>query len=179
MHKEFIIAGFGGQGILFTGKLLAYTGMKHDYTVSWLPSYGPEMRGGTANCSVIVSSDMIGSPLVTEATDAIIMNGPSFDKFEGMVAAGGTLFYDSTLVSNKHNRTDITYVGIPATQIATDMNKRNLANMVLIGKVIDETKLYTFEQVFEALTGLVPKSKPQLFDFNKSAIEVGRDTPND
>ena len=174
MHKEFVIAGFGGQGILFTGKLLAYTGMKNDYTVSWLPSYGPEMRGGTANCSVIVSSDMIGSPLVTEATEAIIMNGPSFDKFESSVAPGGTLYYDSSLVSNKHNRTDITYIGIPATQIATDMNKRNLANMVLIGKVIEESKIYTFEQVYEALTGLVPKSKPELFEFNKQAIETGR-----
>lgn len=173
MQKEIIIAGFGGQGILFAGKALAYTGMKNDYAVSWLPSYGPEMRGGTANCSVIISDAMIGSPLVTEATDVIAMNGPSFDKFEMAVVPGGTMYYDSSLISSKHKRTDISYVGIEATKIATDNNMGKLANMLMIGKFIKESKAFTFEQLFDCIKGLTPKSKPELFEVNKKAIEMG------
>jgi 2-oxoglutarate ferredoxin oxidoreductase subunit gamma len=173
MQKEIIIAGFGGQGILFTGKTLAYTGMKCDYAVSWLPSYGPEMRGGTANCSVIISDDMIGSPLVTEATDVIAMNGPSFEKFETMIVAGGTMYYDSSLILNKKKRTDINYIGIEATKIATDANMAKLANMLMIGKFIKESKVFTFEKLFECLKGLTPKSKPELFELNKKAVEMG------
>jgi 2-oxoglutarate ferredoxin oxidoreductase subunit gamma len=172
MKKEIIIAGFGGQGILFTGKLLAYTGMKNDRTVSWLPSYGPEMRGGTANCSVIISDDMIGSPLVTEATEAIVMNSPSFEKFENTIIPGGSLFYDSTLISNPHKRADINYIPVEATKIAADMNIRTLANMVITGRVIKETGIFTFEQIFESLKSLTPKSKPELYELNKKAIEV-------
>jgi 2-oxoglutarate ferredoxin oxidoreductase subunit gamma len=173
MQKEIIIAGFGGQGILFTGKALAYTGMKCDYAVSWLPSYGPEMRGGTANCSVIISDDMIGSPLVTEATDVIAMNGPSFEKFEMMVVAGGTMYYDRSLVSSKHKRTDIHYIGVEATKIATDNNMAKLANMLMIGKFIETSKIFTFEQLFDCIKGLTPKSKPELFKIKKKAVEMG------
>lgn len=173
MQKEFIISGFGGQGILFTGKLLAYTGMKNGYQVSWLPSYGPEMRGGTANCNVIISDDAIGSPLVTEATEVIVMNGPSFVKFEGSVAPGGTLYYDSSLIDAKPKRSDIKYVGVEATKIATEMGMGKLANMFLIGKVLEDSKVFELDVIYEALKGLVPAKKPELFDLNKKAIEVG------
>ena len=173
MQKEFIISGFGGQGILFTGKLLAYTGMKNGYQVSWLPSYGPEMRGGTANCNVIISDDAIGSPLVTEATEVIVMNGPSFTKFEGSVAPGGTLYYDSSLIQAEHKRSDIKYVGVEATKIATEMDMGKLANMFLIGKVLEDSKVFELDVVYEALKGLVPAKKPELFDLNKKAIEIG------
>lgn len=173
MQKEFIISGFGGQGILFLGKLLAYTGMKNDYQVSWLPSYGPEMRGGTASCNVIISDDAIGSPLVTEATEVIAMNGPSFVKFEKSVAKGGTLYYDSSLVQPTPTRQDITYVGVEATKLATEMGMGKMANMFLIGKVLKESKVFELDVVFEALKGLVPPKKPELYDLNKKAIEAG------
>ena len=173
MQKEFIISGFGGQGILFLGKLLAYTGMKNDYQVSWLPSYGPEMRGGTASCNVIISDDAIGSPLVTEATEVIAMNGPSFVKFEKSVAKGGTLYYDSSLVQPNPTRDDITYIGVEATKLATEMGMGKMANMFLIGKVLKESKVFELDVVFEALKGLVPAKKPELYDLNKKAIEAG------
>ena len=173
MQKEFIISGFGGQGILFIGKLLAYTGMKNNYQVSWLPSYGPEMRGGTASCNVIISDDAIGSPLVTEATEVIAMNAPSFVKFEKSVAPGGTLYYDSSLVQPVFTRDDIQYVGVEATKLATQMGMGKLANMFLIGKVLHESKIFELNVVFEALKGLVPAKKPELYDLNKKAIEAG------
>ncbi len=173
MQKEFIISGFGGQGILFIGKLLAYTGMKNDYEVSWLPSYGPEMRGGTASCNVIISDDAIGSPLVTEATDVIAMNGPSFVKFEKSVAKGGTMYYDSSLVQPTPTRDDINYVGVEATKLATEMGMGKLANMFLVGKVLKESKVFELDVIFEALKGLVPAKKPELYDLNKKAIEAG------
>lgn len=173
MQKEFIISGFGGQGILFIGKLLAYTGMKNNYQVSWLPSYGPEMRGGTASCNVIISDDAIGSPLVTEATEVIAMNSPSFVKFEQSVAPGGTLYYDSSLVSPNPTRTDITYIGVEATKLATEMGMGKLANMFLIGKVLKESQVFEMDVIFEALKGLVPAKKPELYDLNKKAIEAG------
>ncbi len=173
MQKEFIISGFGGQGILFIGKLLAYTGMKNNYQVSWLPSYGPEMRGGTASCNVIISDDAIGSPLVTEATEVIAMNGPSFVKFEKSVAPGGTMYYDSSLVTPTPTRTDINYIGVDATKLATEMGMGKLANMFLIGKVLKESKVFEMDVIFEALKGLVPAKKPELYDLNKKAIEAG------
>ena len=173
MNHEVILAGFGGQGILFAGKLLAYTGMIFDKAVSWLPSYGPEMRGGTANCHIMLKDDVVGSPYVVNPTEAIILNKPSFDKFESAVLPGGKLFYDSSLCDNPHTRDDIEYIAIPATTIAYEMNASKLANMIITGKVLKETGMFKLEDVFTALEKLIPAKRAEMLEINKKAIEAG------
>lgn len=133
MIEQVIMAGFGGQGVMSMGQLLAYSGMLEGKNVSWLPSYGPEMRGGTANCNVIVSDDEIGSPIVTEATAVIAMNLPSLDKFEHSVMPGGTLIINSSLIERKCSRTDIDVFYIPANEIADELGNNRVANMVMLG----------------------------------------------
>ena len=139
MTYETIMAGFGGQGLLFSGKVLAHAALIDGRELSWLPSYGPEMRGGTCNCSVIVSDDPVGSPIVAHPNVLMVMNEPSLDKFEDTVAPGGTIFVDSSLIARKVRRTDVEAVYIPATQMATDMGMHGLANMILLGAVIAKT----------------------------------------
>ena len=173
MNHEIILAGFGGQGILFAGKLLAYTGMIFDKAVSWLPSYGPEMRGGTCNCHIMLKDDVVGSPYVANPTEAVILNKPSFDKFESTVAPGGKIFYDSSLCDNEHKRTDIEYIAIPATTLAYDMNASKLANMIITGKVLKDTGMFTLEDVFVALEKMIPAKKAEMLEINKKAIETG------
>ena len=173
MNHEIIIAGFGGQGVLFAGKLLSYTAMLTNKEVSWLPSYGPEMRGGTANCSVMIKDEPIGSPLVVNPTEAIILNKPSFTKFEDKVVPGGKIIYDSTLIDCEHSRDDIEYVAIPATQLAYDMGANKSANMIITGKMIKETGVFTLDEVYETVKKLVPASKPELLELNKKAIAEG------
>jgi len=173
MNYEIILAGFGGQGILFAGKLLAYTGMIFDKAVSWLPSYGPEMRGGTCNCHIMLKDDVVGSPYVANPTEAVILNKPSFDKFEKTVAPGGKLFYDSSLCDNEHTRDDIEYIAIPATTLAYDMNASKLANMIITGKVLKDTGMFKLEDVFTALEKLIPPKRAEMLEINKKAIEVG------
>ena len=138
-HHEIVIAGFGGQGLLFTGKVLAYAGLLENRELSWLPSYGPEMRGGTANCNVILSDDPVGSPIVDHPNVLVVMNAPSLDKYENAVAPGGKIFLDSTLITRKVARDDVDVFYIPATQMAADMGINGLANMILLGAVIHET----------------------------------------
>ncbi|MGN1075251.1 MAG: 2-oxoacid:acceptor oxidoreductase family protein, partial [Eubacteriales bacterium] len=133
MTTQILITGFGGQGILFSGKFLAYKAMMEDRQVSWLPSYGPEMRGGTASCSVIISDDPIGSPIVTKPDVLIAMNLPSLDKYEDAVAPGGLVIVDSTLIGRKTKRTDIRTCYVPATQMASDEGITTLANMIIVG----------------------------------------------
>ena len=133
-----ILAGFGGQGILFAGKFLAYKGLVADKKLSWLPSYGPEMRGGTANCSVIISDDDIGSPIVSKPDCLMAMNLPSLDKFEGSVVAGGKIFVDSTLIERKVERDDVEAYYIPATAMAKELGYPTLANMIMVGKMMKE-----------------------------------------
>ena len=133
---EIIIAGFGGQGLLFAGKVLAYGGLIENREVSWLPSYGPEMRGGTANCNVILSDTPVGSPIVQHPDILIVMNTPSLDKYESTVAPGGKIFVDSALITRKVSREDVEVFYIPATQMASDMNASGLANMILLGAVL-------------------------------------------
>ena len=142
MKKEILIAGFGGQGVLFAGKLLAHIGLHENKQLSWLPSYGPEMRGGTANCSVIISDEPVGSPIVTKPDILIAMNLPSLDKYENDVVPGGVIIVDSSLVTRKVNRDDVTVFYIPATSMANEINAPTLANMIIIGKLIKETKSY-------------------------------------
>src|SRR5574344_458203 len=138
MTKQFIFAGFGGQGMLLIGKFMAMSCMLHGKHVSWLPSYGPEMRGGTANCSVIVSDEPIGSPIVSKPDVLIVMNLPSLDKYEDSVVPGGKIFVDSTLIERKVKRAAVDVFYIPATKLAMDIDAPTLANMIMVGKVIKE-----------------------------------------
>ncbi|RVU97601.1 2-oxoacid:ferredoxin oxidoreductase subunit gamma [Coriobacteriales bacterium OH1046] len=171
---EIVIAGFGGQGLLFAGKVLAYAGLLEGRELSWLPSYGPEMRGGTANCNVILSDTPVGSPIVQHPNVLVVMNAPSLDKYEPLVAPGGKIFVDSTLVTRKVERTDVDVFYVPATQMAADRGMHDLANMVLLGTVLRETGCVGEETIDEALRHVIPARKAHLFDANKAAIEAGK-----
>lgn len=176
MTNEFLLAGFGGQGILFAGKLLAYVGLYAGKEVSWLPSYGPEMRGGTCNCSVTVSDDPIGSPLILEPSELMVMNTPSFDKFIGTVKAGGMAFIDSTLVDGKTDRTDIKCFWIPATGLANENGLKGMANIILTGKILKETGLDDMAVIEKALAKVIPPKKANLLDANLKALKLGMES---
>jgi 2-oxoglutarate ferredoxin oxidoreductase subunit gamma len=173
MTTQTLIAGFGGQGVLFAGKFLAFKGLVEDKEVSWLPSYGPEMRGGTASCSVILSDEPVGSPIVSNPDVLIVMNLPSLDKYENDTVAGGKIFVDSTLISRKVQRTDVDAYYIPATQMAIDAGVPTLANIILIGKMLKETGLFSFENMIDTVKKLVPAKKPELVEMNMKALEAG------
>jgi len=173
MTHETIFAGFGGQGILFAGKVIAYAGMNENKNVSHLPSYGPEMRGGTCNCHVIVSDDPVASPIIVEPTALVAMNAPSFDKFENTLVPGGKAFIDSTLISRDAVRDDIDVYKIPATQMANEMGLPKLANVIIVGKLVKETGMFTHDELEKAVKKLVPASKPELFESNMKAFEAG------
>lgn len=170
---KILIAGFGGQGILFSGKVLAYTGLKANMEVSWLPSYGPEMRGGTANCSITLSDTPIGSPIVDKPDVFVAMNLPSLEKYYNETESNGYIIYDSSLIEKNHTRNDLAISGIPATQLATDNGLDGLANMIILGKVIKETNILTLEQVKASLSLMVPAKKAELLAKNIKAIELG------
>ncbi len=173
MNKEILIAGFGGQGILFAGKFLAYEGLIENRNVSWLPSYGPEMRGGTANCSIILSDSPVGSPIVTNPDILIAMNLPSLDKYEGEAKAGGCIFSDSSLIERKVARDDVSAYYIPATKLAEENDLSGLANMIILGYMIKKTALIPKENIEAALSKVVPPAKSHLLDKNRAAIELG------
>jgi 2-oxoglutarate ferredoxin oxidoreductase subunit gamma len=172
-HNEIILAGFGGQGILFIGKVLASAGLAFDKEVSWLPSYGPEMRGGTANCRVIISENPIGSPYIVNPTMLIAMNKPSLEKFEDTVVPGGFIAIDSALITQDVKRTDVTVIKIPATKIAADMGMRKSANMILLGKFVKETGIMTLDELKEGVKKSVPASKTAMLEANFKAVEIG------
>lgn len=172
---QILIAGFGGQGILFAGKFLAYKGLLEDLQVSWLPSYGPEMRGGTANCSVILSDDPVGSPIITQPDVLIVMNLPSLQKYVDAVVPGGQIYVDSTLIDEKVLRTDVTAYYIPATQMAKDAGVGTLANMIMMGHVLKNNPELSFEGTEVTVQKLVPAKKPELVGLNMKALEAGRD----
>ncbi|MCQ2420389.1 MAG: 2-oxoacid:acceptor oxidoreductase family protein [Clostridia bacterium] len=174
-NYEMIIAGFGGQGLLFSGKVLAYAGLLEGRELSWLPSYGPEMRGGTANCNVILSDTPVGSPIVQNPNVLMVMNTPSLDKYEADVTPGGKIFVDSTLVSRKVSRTDVEVFYIPATKMAADMGMPTLANMILLGAIIKQTGCIKDETVADALHKVIPAKKANLFDANMQAINAGKE----
>lgn len=171
---EIIIAGFGGQGVLVMGQLITYAGMIEDKAVSWFPSYGPEQRGGTCNCSVVVSEGEIGSPLVTVPTAAIVMNGPSFDRFEPKVAPGGLLLYNSSLVHKQSIRDDIRTIGVPANEIADELGNPRVANMVMLGSFLEATGLVKEESVEAALKEVLAERHHHLIPLNMQALERGR-----
>ena len=173
--RQYLLSGFGGQGILFAGKFLAYQGLIEGKKISWLPSYGPEMRGGTANCNVIVSDDDIGSPIVSRPDVLVVMNLPSFDKYEKTVVPGGKIFVDSTLINRKSERTDVDVYYVPATQMAMDMGMPTLANMILLGAVIAKTGCINPDSLAEALHKVLPARKANLFDANMKALQAGMD----
>ncbi len=174
MNKQILIAGFGGQGILFSGKFLAYEGLIDEKEVSWLPSYGPEMRGGTANCSIIVSDTKIGSPIVDKPDVLIAMNAPSFDKYVNEVKPGGKIFVDSSLIDKKCERDDVEAYYIPATKIASDEKLTGLANMIMIGLFIQHNEDEVFKTNIEkAMNKVVSAKKQNLFDLNMKAVERG------
>ncbi|MGG7162980.1 2-oxoacid:acceptor oxidoreductase family protein [Clostridium ihumii] len=168
--QDIIFAGFGGQGILSMGKFLAYAGMDANMNVSWLPSYGPEMRGGTANCSVIVSDDPVGSPIVTRPETLIVMNRPSLDKFENDLAKGGLLIMDSDLVDRDTVRDDIEVIKIPAQTEAAKVSSSKIANMVLLGALVAKTNIVTMDEI---LASLKAHGKEKFYEANKKALEVG------
>ena len=172
---QILIAGFGGQGVLFSGKFLAYKGMLEDKNVSWLPSYGPEMRGGTANCSVILSDMPVGSPIITEPDVLVAMNLPSLQKFVDTVVPGGKIFIDSTLIDAKVERTDVEVFYIPATQLAKDAGFPTLSNMVLTGKVMKETDALSFDNNKETFESFIPAKKANLIEVNCKALQIGYD----
>lgn len=168
-----ILAGFGGQGILFAGKVIASAGLVEDRELSWLPSYGPEMRGGTASCSVTLSDEPIGSPLVMDPNALIVMNQPSYDKFIDTVAPGGIAVVDSTLVLNMKERADITIVAVPATEMAEKEGLKGLANIVLVGKLWALTNFCARESLDAAIDHVVPAKKQAMLALNKKALELG------
>ena len=175
MTTQILIAGFGGQGVLFAGKLLAYKGLVDGKQLSWLPSYGPEMRGGTANCSVILSDDPVGSPIVSHPDVLIAMNLPSLDKYEDTVVPGGMILVESTLIEKKVARDDVKVFYVPATKMAQDMGAPTLANMIMVGKLIRECEAVNDGHIEETLHKVVSARHQDLFDINKKAIQAGMD----
>ena len=175
MLEQNIFAGFGGQGVLLMGQLLAYAGMLEDKEVSWLPSYGPEMRGGTANCSVVISDEPVASPVVTKASTVVAMNRPSLDKFEDSVLPGGMLFINSSIIDKKPERTDINVFYVPCNEIAEELGNGRVANMVMLGAYIAKTKCVDFESVLDALLHKLGEKKAHLIPMNRDALNRGAD----
>ena len=173
MNPQIIIAGLGGQGVLFPGKFMAYAGLYQGFEVSWLPSYGPEMRGGTANCNVVISDQPVGSPIVIKATSLIAMNAPSLEKFEDSVVPGGKIFIDSTLISEKVKRSDVDAFYLPATQMANEHGMKGLSNMIMLGKFIKETNICDESLIEKTLKKVVPPKKADLIEKNMQAIQMG------
>ena len=172
---QILIAGFGGQGVLFAGKFLAYKGLTEDMQVSWLPSYGPEMRGGTANCSVVLSDSPVGSPIITNPDVLIAMNLPSLQKFVDTVVPGGKIIIDSTLIAAKVERTDVEVFYVPATQMAKDAGFATLANMILVGKLLKECDAVPYAGNKETLESFIPAKKANLIEVNLQALQAGYD----
>ena len=171
---QILIAGFGGQGILFSGKFLAYKGLMEDIQVSWLPSYGPEMRGGTANCNVILSDDPVGSPIITSPDVLIAMNLPSLQKYVDSVVSGGQIYVDSSLIDAKVERDDVEVFYIPATQMAKDAGIGTLANMIIVGHFLENNPNMSFEGVDRVVEKLVPPAKAALKELNMKALTLGK-----
>lgn len=172
-ETDILFAGFGGQGVLFSGKVIAYAGMMEGKEVSWLPSYGPEMRGGTANCSVCISDKKIGSPLVVNPDVLVAMNLPSLEKFENEVVPGGIIILDSTIISKKVKRDDVKVIYLPASKLAEDAGVKGAANMVIVGRLFRELKFCTEENLDKGLQKSIPPKKANLLDKNRLMIKTG------
>ncbi|MFC4803918.1 2-oxoacid:acceptor oxidoreductase family protein [Filifactor villosus] len=173
MEHKIIMAGFGGQGVMAIGQLTTYAGMVEDKFVSWLPSYGPEMRGGTANCAVIISDEPVSAPTVTQSTSAIIMNEPSLEKFEPEAKPGAKFIINSSLVFKKIEREDIEGFYIPANEIAAQIGNPKVANMVMLGAFLEATHVVSEETVLKVFTKVFGANKEKFIPMNKEAMEAG------
>ncbi len=173
MHEEIIFSGFGGQGALFAGQLLAYAASDNGLHVTWIPSYGPEMRGGTAHCTVVVSDEPIGSPLVRRPVSAVALNLPSFEKYEPLVKPGGLLVYNATLSDRQPMRSDIRYIPVPANDIAEQLGNVRQANVVLLGAYLAAAGFLPLEAVAVALDNHLPGRQRRFLESNKEALRRG------
>lgn len=173
MTEEIVISGFGGQGVLSLGQILSYSAIMENKEVSWMPSYGPEMRGGTANCIVIVSDNKVSSPILTKFDTVIALNQPSVDKFEKAVKPGGTLIYESTTVINPPTRKDINIYGIPAASEAAKLENTKVMNMIVLGAFLKKRPIITLENVIAGLKKTLPERYHNLLPLNEKAIKIG------
>jgi 2-oxoglutarate ferredoxin oxidoreductase subunit gamma len=173
MTMNILLAGFGGQGILFAGKQLAKSAMYQDLQVSWLPSYGPEMRGGAANCSVIISDTEVGSPVVVNPDLLIAMNIPSYEKFEPNVVDGGIVIYDSSLIPSPSEKAGVKHYAIPASGIAAEHSLEGMANVIILGYLLKITKLFEYDKFLEHMLEGIPAARSALVEKNKKALELG------
>jgi len=178
MQKEIIIAGFGGQGVLFAGQVIAYAAMDAGKEVTWIPSYGPEMRGGTANCTIVIADDEIGSPLVKNPPLAIALNLPSFDKYEEILASGGTLVVNQSMVDRDAKRDDIRVIFVPCNEIAEEIGNKKLMNMVAVGALLTVLPEVTLKDVEKALEGHLPARHEHLLPKNYEALRRGFEAAN-
>jgi len=172
MYQEIVLAGFGGQGVLLIGKLLSYAGMKKGLEVTWMPAYGPEMRGGTCNCTVVISEKPIGSPMSKNPHGLIALNLPSLDKFEDSVRPGGVIVINTSLINRKVKRTDVKAIEVPANEIAIECGSAKAANMVALGAFLGATKIAGLDEVKEIISEAFA-SKPKLIDVNHKALAKG------
>lgn len=173
MQQEVIISGFGGQGTLFAGQLLAYAAMDNGYHVTWIPSYGPEMRGGKARCTVIVADEPIGSPLVRRPSAAIVLNLPSMEAFEPVIKPGGTLVVNSSLIPQKSERDDIQVIYASASDMATELGNVRLANVICLAALMKAIGIVPVEAIEQALEDHLPERHRKLLSMNKKAIHQG------
>ena len=173
MQREIIISGFGGQGSLFAGQLLAYAALASDLHTTWYPSYGPEMRGGTAHCIVIIADEPIGSPVVKHPQAAIAMNIPSLTRYEPLIVPGGVLVVNSSLVNRQPTRHDLDIALVPADAIAERLGDKRLANVVLVGALLARLPLLSLEVVAQVLRDKVPAHRQHLLEANVRALEAG------
>jgi 2-oxoglutarate ferredoxin oxidoreductase subunit gamma len=173
MQNETLIAGFGGQGVLFTGKLMAYAGIEDGMEVTWFPSYGPEMRGGTASCTVIISDDEIGSPQVLNPRAVIVMNQPSLEKYEEMVVPGGYLAVNTSMTNRSAKRNDINVIEVPATELAEEIGDKRLANSIMLGALAARADFLKIESLEKALVKSLPGAKKDLMEVNLLALHKG------
>ncbi|HET7768398.1 MAG TPA: 2-oxoacid:acceptor oxidoreductase family protein [Chloroflexota bacterium] len=170
---EVVVSGFGGQGVLFAGQVLAHAALATGKEVTWLPSYGPEMRGGTAHCTVVIADEPIGSPVAERPRYVLALNRPSVDRFTPLVRAGGIFFFNASLVPQPPDRGDIRVVDVPATQIATALGNPLAANMVMLGALLGATRLLPLDQVIAALREHLPARHHDLLDVNEAALRRG------
>lgn len=173
MNEEIVIAGFGGQGVLSMGMVLCYSGIIEDKEVSWMPSYGPEMRGGTANCIVIISDSKISSPIISRFDTVIALNQPSVDKFETAVKPGGLLIYESTNLINPPTREDIKIIGIPGSAEAAKMKNTKIMNMIMLGSFLKQKPIIEFNNILEGLKKVLPERYHHLIPLNEDALKKG------
>jgi len=173
MQQEIVFSGFGGQGALFAGQVLAYAAMEHGLNVTWIPSYGPEMRGGTAHCTVVVSDKPIGSPVVSRPGIAAVFNIPSFERYEPLVSENGLLVVNTTLVTQRSNRADIDVVYVPATDTANELGNARLANMVVLGALLSKRPLVPVDVARKALTEHIAERHRGTLDLNYRALALG------